>query len=159
MNKRVVVAVDLQEPRAGAVFYALSLAGRLKTPLTLLAVAAETRGQDSPGEDLAAAGLRADQKEWLDGVTKRAREQEVPLELFLATGPFSQAILEFVGSRGDIQFLVVGAGETGKKSTGLPDLSLSRLHQVFPGEILLVREQDRITNLSEMPLTTKGRES
>ena len=34
-----------------------------------------------------------------------------------------------------------------------------RLHQIFTGEILLVREQGRITNLSEMPIKTKGRES
>ncbi|MFZ5452485.1 MAG: hypothetical protein ACOZF2_11560 [Thermodesulfobacteriota bacterium] len=90
---------------------------------------------------------------------KQGRDAGVSLELFLATGPFSQAILEFVGSRGDIQFLVMAAGETGKKSASLPAPSLSRLHQVFPGEILLVKEQDRVTNLSEMPLKNKGRES
>jgi nucleotide-binding universal stress UspA family protein len=159
MNKRVVVAVDLQEPSSGAVLYALSLAGRLKTPLTLLAVAPETQGQAHPGEDPVAVELSEDQKLWLDRVIKQGREEGIFLELFLATGPFSQAILDFVGSRGDIPFLVVGAGETGKKSAARPGLSLSRLHQVFPGEILLVREQDRITNLSEMPIKTKGRES
>lgn len=159
MNKRVVVAVDLQEPDSGAVFYALSLAGRLQSPLTLLAVAAETRGRENPENDLTAAALRTDQKQWLDQVIKQGREQGVSLELFLATGPFSRAILEFVGSRSDIKFLVVAAGKTGKRSAAASALSLSRLHQVFAGEILLVREQDRITNLSEMPFSTKGRES
>ena len=159
MNKRVVVAVDLQEPGSGAVPYALSLAGRLQTPLTLLAIATETPGQAHPGADLAAAELTDDQRQWLDRVIKQGREAGISLELFLANGPFSQVILDFLGSRDDIQFLVVAAGETGSKSAGLPALSLSRLHQVFPGEILLVREQDRVTNLSEMSIKTKGRES
>ncbi|MDD5641434.1 MAG: universal stress protein [Syntrophales bacterium] len=159
MNKRVVVAVDLREPSSGAVTYALSLAGRLQTPLILLAVTPPPRNRAQPGADPAGAGLPADQKHWLDQAVKQGRDAGVSLELFLATGPFSQAILEFVGSRGDIQFLVMAAGETGKTSAPLPALSLSRLHQVFPGEILLVKEQDRVTNLSEMPLKNKGRES
>jgi hypothetical protein len=149
----------LQEPIKAAVVYALSLAGRLKTPLTLLAVAPVTPGPVPPGEDTAAVELREDQKQWLDRIIKQGREEGVSLELFLAAGPFPQAILEFVGSRSDIQFLVVAEEKTGKKSAPLPSSSLSRLHQVFPGEILLVKEQGRITNLSEMPLKTKGRES
>lgn len=159
MNKRVVVAVDLQDPSSGAVTYALSLAERLQTPLTLLAVVPPPRTRAHPGADPAGAGLPAGQKHWLDRAVKQGRDAGVSLELFLATGPFSQAILEFVGSRADIQFLVMAAGETGKKSAPLPAVSLSRLHQVFPGEILLVKEQDRVTNLSEMPLKNKGRET
>jgi len=154
MNKRVVVAVDLQEPRPWAVQYALGLAGRLKTPLTLLAVATDARRGKKVADNLAGGNLTASQKQWLDQTMEQGREAGVNLELFLAGGPFSQAILEFAGSRTDIQFLVIGVGAAGPAA-----IALSRLHQVFTGEILLVREQGRITNLSEMPIKTKGRES
>jgi nucleotide-binding universal stress UspA family protein len=160
MNKRVVVAVDLQEPMPWAVQYALGLAGRLQTPLTLLAVATDTKRGKKVAANLAGGNLAAGQRQWLDQTMEQGREAGVNLELFLAAGPFPQAILEFVGSRTDIQFLVIGVGGAASPATGLqPGLPLSRLHQIFTGEILLVREQGRITNLSEMPIKTKGRES
>ena len=158
MNKRVVVAVDLQEPTPWAVQYALGLAGRLQIPLTLLAVATDTRRGGKVAANLAGGNLAAGQRQWLDQTMEQGREAGVNLELFLAAGPFSQAILEFVGSRTDIQFLVIGLGGTAPAGPP-PGLALSRLHQIFTGEILLVREQGRITNLSEMPIKTKGRES
>ena len=155
MNKRVVVAVDLQEPRPWAVQYALGLAGRLQTPLTVLAVATDI-GPGAPVRDeLAGGDIDAGQRQWLDRTMAQGREAGVNLELFLAAGPFPPAILEFVGSRADIQFLVIGVGAASQPA----GLALSRLHQIFTGEILLVREQGRITNLSEMPIKTKGRES
>jgi nucleotide-binding universal stress UspA family protein len=160
MNKRVVVAMDLQELMPWAVLYAVNLAGRLKASLTLLAVAGETAGGKKAVAGLTAAQLEEGQRRWLDQVMKQGREEGVSLELFLAAGSFSQAILEFVGSRADIQFLIIGVGGTAKESASdLSPLTLSRLHQVFPGEILLVREQGRITNLSEMPVKPKWRES
>lgn len=155
MNKRVVVAVDLEEPRPWAVQYALGLAGRLQTPLTVLAVATDIGPGAPVRDDLAGGDIDAGQRQWLDRTMAQGREAGVNLELFLAAGPFPQAIIEFVGSRADIQFLVIGMGAAGQP----PGLALSRLHQVFTGEILLVREQGRITNLSEMPIKTKGRES
>ena len=160
MNKRVVVAVDLQEPLPWAVQYALGLAGRLQIPLTLLAVAMDVGPGAAMPDDLAGGNLDAGQRQWLDRTMKQGREAGVNLELFLAAGPFSQAILEFVGSRTDIQFLVIGVAGTAPAAPGeKPGLALSRLHQIFTGEILLVREQGRITNLSEMTIKTKGRES
>ncbi|MHB8067770.1 MAG: universal stress protein [Desulfobaccales bacterium] len=155
MNKRVVVAVDLQEPMPWAVQYALGLAGRLKSPLTVLAVATDIGPGAQPRDDLAGGNIDASQRQWLEKTMAQGREAGVNLELFLAAGPFPQAILEFVGSRADIQFLVIGVGAASQQ----PGLALSRLHQIFTGEILLVREQGRITNLSEMPIKTKGRDS
>jgi len=154
MSKRVVVAVDLQEPKPWAVQYALGLAGRLQTPLTVLAVATDIGPGAQVRDDQAGGNVDARQRQWLDRIMKQGRDAGVNLELFLAGGPFSQAILEFAGSRTDIQFLVIGVGAAGPAA-----IALSRLHQVFTGEILLVREQGRITNLSEMPIKTKGRES
>ncbi len=155
MHKRVVVAVDLQEPMPWAVQYALGLAGRLKSPLTVLAVAAASGPGAPVGADPAGGDIDAGQRQWLETTMAQGREAGVNLELFLAAGPFPSAIHEFVGSRTDIQFLVIGVGAAGQP----PGLALSRLHQIFTGEILLVREQGRITNLSEMPIKTKGRES
>ncbi len=160
MSKRVVVAVYLQEPTPWAVQYALGLAGRLQIPLTLLAVAPDTGPGGPVPENLAGGHLDAGQRQWLDQIMRQGREAGVNLELFWAAGPFPQVILEFVGSRSDIQFLVIGVGDPSPATAGdKPGLALSRLHQVFTGEILMVREQGRITNLSEMPIKTKGRES
>ncbi len=160
MNKRVVVAVDLQEPMPWAVQYALGLAGRLKTPLTLLAVATDPRQGKQAADNPAGDNLTAGQRQWLDRTMAQGREAGVNLELFLAAGPFSRAILEFVRSKTDIQFLVIGVGGAALPAAGpQPGPALSRLHRIFTGEILLVREQGRITNLSATPIKTKGRES
>lgn len=160
MNKRVVVAIDLQEPLLGSVSYAINLAGRLQASLVLLAVAPAT-GCGPPGVDtLTSTGLSEHQKQWLNHAMKLARNQGVRPELFQAAGPFPQALLEFLRSRTDVQFLVIGLGDTASEFSRNPLAStLPRLRQVFPGEILLVQEQGRISHLPELPIKPQGRES
>lgn len=160
MAKKVLVAVNLKIPTPWAVFYGIQLAARLKASLVLMAVFPGGVKKKSKTSLALEAELPEEQRLWLEQVVEQCQQEEVSLEIFLSSGPFFEEVAQFLASHRGIQFLVVGVPRdspvTEREGS---DAALKRIHHVFPGEILLVREQGKITSLADLPLPPKERKS
>lgn len=158
MQKGVLVVVDLQAPAPWAVFYAIQLAVRLKFPLALLAVSDQEAPRPSLAGSLSAGDLEEAQRRWLDQVLRQCQGEGVSLEIFLSSGPFFEEVARFLDSQPAFRFLVVGVprGQAEAEQQTRPS-ALKDLHRQFSGEILLVREQGKITNLAPSEPRPQGR--
>jgi nucleotide-binding universal stress UspA family protein len=148
--KRVLIAVNLEAPASWAVDYAIRLAGRLGASLTLMAVdqgapRGHRTGRRRP------EGLDDSQRAWLDRVVSQCPREGVSLEIFFSSGQFFEEIMRFVRSQPGIQFIVLGLPREGPGPAHRAFFTgLKPLNRVFTGEILLVREQGKVTSMSEI---------
>jgi hypothetical protein len=158
MAKRVLVALDLDSLASWAAYYGMHLAARLNSPMALMVVASQCG--ESPGAPLALDGLKEEQRFWLDQVMGRCQREGVSTEIFLSCGSFFEEIIRFVSSPAAAQFLVIGVPRDSlKKDYRIWLPALERLHQAFPGEILLVREKGGVSRLAEYQRQNPGRET
>lgn len=154
MNKRVLVAIDLDMPDSRAASYAVQLAARLKLALVLLAVVPPASGDAADPGGISLSGLKEEQSLWLGKVRERCQEEGLSLEIFLAAGDFCEEVLVFAQAQSALQFMVVGWPEDDRRER-YPGCTavLRNLHQHIGGDILLVRGQGKVTRLSELNVT------
>jgi nucleotide-binding universal stress UspA family protein len=150
VSKRVLIAVNLEAPASWAVDYAIRLAGRLGASLTLMAVdQASPRGHRTGRRR--PEGLDDSQRAWLDRVVAQCPREGVSLEIFFSSGRFFEEIMRFVRSQPGIQFIVLGLPREGPGPADRAFFTgLKPLNRVFTGEILLVREQGKVTSMAEI---------
>ena len=110
MTHRILLAIDLRDPSARAVSYAVNLAARLKLALVLMAVAPDTG--ETPGDwNLPLAKLPKKHRVWLQKVIEQSQREGLSLEIFLSAGLFYDEVLRFVRSQAAIRFIVMGLPE------------------------------------------------
>jgi len=151
MNKRVLLAIDLDMPDSRAASYAVQLAARLKLSLVLLAVLPANPGDAPDPGDISLSGLKEEQSLWLGKVRERCQTEGVSLEIFLAAGAFCDEVLTFAQAQSALQFMVVGWPEDDRRER-YPGcvVALKSLQQHLGGEILLVRGQGKVTRLTDL---------
>ena len=151
MNKRVLLAIDLDVPDSRAASYAVQLAARLKLSLVLMAVVPPRPGDPADPGDISLGGLAEDQSLWLGKIQERCQQEGVSLEIFLAAGAFCDEVLAFAGAQSALQFIVMGWPEEARREK-YPGCAaaLKSLHQHIGGEILLVRGQGKVTRLTDL---------
>jgi hypothetical protein len=151
MNKRVLLAIDLDVPDSRAASYAVQLAARLKLSLMLMAVVPPRPGEAADPGDVSLGGLAEDQSLWLGEIQERCQQEGVSLEIFLAAGAFCDEVLAFAGAQSALQFIVMGWPEEARREK-YPGCAaaLKSLHQHIGGEILLVRGQGKVTRLTDL---------
>lgn len=151
MNKRVLLAIDLDMPDSRAASYAVQLTARLKLSLVLLAVVPPPPGKALDPGDISLSGLKEEQSLWLGKVRERCQAEGVSLEIFLAAGPFCDEVMTFAQAQSALQFMVVGWPED-KRRERYPGCAaaLKSLQQHLGGEILLVRGQGKVTRLTDL---------
>jgi hypothetical protein len=151
MNKRVLLAIDLEMPDSRAASYAVQLAARLKLSLALMAVLPPGPGDPSDPGEISLNGLAEEQRLWLGKVRERCQQEGVCLEIFLASGAFCDEILAFARAQSALQFIVLGWPEDwGRDRYPGCAAALQSLHQQIGGEILLVRGQGKVTRLTDL---------
>ncbi len=151
MNKRVLLAIDLDIPDSRAASYAVQLAARLRLSLVLMAVLPPRSGDaDDPG-DISLSGLKEEQSLWLGKVRERCQQEGVSLEIFLAAGAFCEEVLAFARAQTGLQFMIVGWPEDNRREP-YPGCAaaLQSLQQQIGGEILLVRGQGKVSRLADL---------
>ena len=151
MNKRVLLAIDLDRPDSRAASYAVQLAARLKLSLVLMAVFPARGGDPADPGDISLGGLAEEQSLWLGKVRERCQQEGVNLEIFLAAGAFCDEVLAFARAQSALQFIVMGWQEDGRREQ-YPGCAaaLKSLHQHIGAEILLVRGQGKVTRLTDL---------
>ena len=151
MNKRVLLAIDLDRPDSRAASYAVQLAARLKLSLVLMAVLPPRGGDPADPGDISLGGLAEEQSLWLGKVRERCQQEGVSLEIFLAAGAFCDEVLAFGRAQSALQFIVMGWPEDSRRDR-YPGCAaaLKSLHQQIGGEILLVRGQGKVTRLTDL---------
>jgi nucleotide-binding universal stress UspA family protein len=151
MNKRVLLAIDLDLPDSRAASYAVQLAARLKLSLVLMAVFPPRPGDPSEPGEISLGGLAEAQSLWLGKVRERCQQEGVSLEIFLAAGNFCDEILAFARAQSALQFIVLGWPEDWHRDphAGCGE-ALKGLHREIDGEILLVRGQGKVTRVMDL---------
>jgi hypothetical protein len=151
MNKRVLLAVDLDTPDSRAASYAVQLAARLGLSLVLMAVFPPRRGDAGDPGAISLSGLEEDQSLWLGKIRERCQQEGVSLEIFLAAGAFCEEVLAFARAQSGLQFIILGWPEDSRreKYAECAD-ALKDLRQQIGGEILLVRGLGKVTRLSDL---------
>ena len=151
MNKRVLLAIDLDRPDSRAASYAVQLAARLKLSLVLMAVFPPRGGDPADPGDISLGGLAEEQSLWLGKVRERCQQEGVSLEIFLAAGAFCEEVLAFARAQSALQFIILGWPEDSRRDR-YPGCTaaLTSLQQQIGGEILLVRGQGKVTRLTDL---------
>jgi hypothetical protein len=151
MNKRVLLAIDLDMPDSRAASYAVQLAARLGLSLVLMAVLSTQPGDAGDPGDISLSGLKEEQSLWLGKVRERCQQEGVSLEIFLAAGTFCDEVLVFARAQSALQFIIIGWPEDDRRER-YPGCAaaLKNLHQHIGGEILLVRGQGKVTRLTDL---------
>jgi hypothetical protein len=151
MNKRVLLAIDLETPDSRAASYAVQLAARLKLSLMLMAVSPPQTGEADDPSEISLSGLAEEQSLWLGKVRERCQQEGVNLEIFLAVGAFCDEVLAFARAQSALQFIVMGWPEgAGREKYPGCAAALKSLHEQIGGEILLVRGQGKVTRLADL---------
>ncbi|MEJ2672112.1 MAG: universal stress protein [Deltaproteobacteria bacterium] len=150
MNKRVLLAIDLEMPDSRAASYAVQLAARLTLSLMLIAVLPPPSGQAGEAGDICLSGLREEQSLWLGKVRERCQQERVSLEIFLAAGAFCEEVPAFAQAQSALQFMVLGWPDERRQRYPDCKAALLGLRQHIDGEILLVRSQGQVTRLTDL---------
>jgi len=148
MKKRVLLAIDLDQPATWAASYAVQLAARLQLALVLVAVFPPLQGSARGDNEASLAGLDEEQRLWLGKVRERCQQEWVEMEIFISSGPFCEEVLRFAQAQGSLRFVIMGTSGRGG-SLSCSD-ALKSLQQQFEGEVLLVRGQGQIIRLGEL---------
>jgi nucleotide-binding universal stress UspA family protein len=158
MNKRVMLAIDMEAPATGAASYAVQLAARLKLDLAVMAIFPARRGRGAAKTEVTLEDLNEDQRLWLGRVRERCQQEGVGVEIFVSSGSFMEEVLRFSHSQSAMQFIVMGLdcppGGHPRCSPPLKNLSLQ-----FEGEVLLVRGQGKVMRLTDLCRENHGREN
>lgn len=158
MRKKVLVAEDFQAPASWAVGYAVKLAARLRSPLVFMGVAPPGNTDPDGGSSLIPENLDEASRQRLESVVRQCQEEGVDLEIFLASGRFFQEISRLLESTKHFRFMVVGVPcSASARELEAFSGALKELRRLFPGEILLVREQGKLTRFSDLKPRQQGR--
>lgn len=161
MAKRVLVVVNLDALASWAAFYGVQLAARMSSSLALMAISpsSEPEGEYRPTRTSPEA-LDEDQRLWLNQVVEQCQREGVSVEIYVSSGPFFEEVIRFVRSQRSVQFIVMGVPRDFPPENRFAfSAALKRLHSVFNGEILLVRERGRIIQVSDIDLQNSGKET
>jgi len=148
MQKRVLLAIDLDQPATWAASYAVQLAARLQLALVLVAVFPPPRAAARAAREASLEGLDEEQRLWLGKVRERCQREGVEMEIFISAGPFCEEVLRFAQAQSSLRFVIMGTSTRGE-SLSCSD-ALKALQQQFAGEVLLVRGQGQIIRLGEL---------
>jgi hypothetical protein len=149
MTHRILLAIDLRDPSARAVSYAVNLAARLRLALVLMAVAPDM-GETPGGSNISLAKLPKKHRVWLQNVVEQSQREGLGLEIFLSAGLFYDEVLRFVRSQPAIRFIVMGLPEDWPQNGQVHSSSaLKSFDGVFEGEVLLVRRQGGVMRLAD----------
>ena len=151
MARTVLVAVHLESPAYWAISYAIQLAARLRSSVVLMVVTRSSLWSDKrePAQ-IYLAGLKDDQRLWLDQAVARCQREGVNMEIFFSCGPFFQEVIRFVQVQSSVDFIVMGLpSDSPKRKRDAFPASIMRLHDQFAGEILLVQEREGVTQLAK----------
>jgi hypothetical protein len=156
MNRRVLVAVDLDSPTEFSISYGIRLAARTKSSVSVIAVSSSRLETNSPTAPQAISECSHHQLAWLNEAIDESRKRDTNIEMFVTSGDFFEQILQFVLSQPIIQFIVLdesnsAGGDAYKFSQGL-----RRLRKEFEGEILLVRRAGDVTHFSDPYGSARG---
>jgi nucleotide-binding universal stress UspA family protein len=158
MQPKVLVAIDFHAPAPRAANYAVKLASRLMCPLIFLGILPPGMADPSIGSGLNPADIPEAYRQRLEEVVRQSQAEGASLEIFLAAGSFFDEISHFLSGPDRFQFLVIGVPQEAA-SEKMPAFmaALKELHRLFAGEILLVREQGRIAQITEFDQRLQGR--
>jgi hypothetical protein len=151
MNKRVLLAIDLDMPDSRAASYGVQLGARLGLSLMLMAVVPPPVGGPGEAGDISLSGLKEEQSLWLGKVRERCQQEGVSLEIFLAAGDFCDEVLAFARAQSGLRFLILGWPDDARRER-YPGCAaaLQGLEQQIDGEILLVRGHGKVSRLTEL---------
>jgi hypothetical protein len=157
MNRRVLVAVDLDFPAEFLISYGIRLAARTKSSVTVIAVSSSGLGTKSSTAPQTISDYGRHQPAWLTEAIDESQKQDTNVEMFVTSGDFFDQILQFIRSQPIIQFIVLaesnlaGGDDNNKFGQGL-----RRLRKEFEGEILLVRRAGDVTHFSDLYGSARG---
>jgi hypothetical protein len=148
MKKRVLLAIDLDQPATWAASYAVQLAGRLELGLVLAAVFPPLPAGARDDGEATLEGLNEEQRLWLGKVRERCQQEGVEMEIFISSGPFCEEVLRFAQAQSCLRFVIMGTSGRGESLTCSD--ALKTLQEQFAGEVLLVRGQGKIIRLEDL---------
>ncbi len=156
MNRRVLVAVDLDSPAESSISYGIRLAARTESSVTVIAVSParfETKSSTAPQT---ISDYSRGQLAWLNEAISESQELGVNVEMFVTSGAFFEQILQFVRSHSVIQFIVLDESNLAGVEAHKFNQGLRRLRKEFEGEILLVRRAGDMTHFSDLYGSARG---
>jgi nucleotide-binding universal stress UspA family protein len=160
MQPKVLVAINFHAPAPWAADYAVKLAARLQCPLIFLGVLPAGMADPALDAGLIPADIPDIYRQRLEEVVRQSQKEGVKLEIFLSPGSFFNEISHFLSGPARFKFLVIGMPQgTLPEDMEAFAAALKELHRVFTGEILLVREQGRIAQITEFDQRPQGRKS
>ena len=156
MNRRVLVAMDLDSPAEFLISYGIRLAARTKSSLTVIAVSSSRLGTKSSTSPLTISDCSHEQRAWLNEAISESQRRDTNVEVFVTSGDFFDQVMQFIRSQPIMQFIVLddsnlAGGDAHKFSHGL-----RRLRREFEGEILLVRRAGDVTHFSDLYGSARG---
>jgi hypothetical protein len=156
MNRRVLVAMDLDSPAEFSIFYGIRLAARTKSSLAVIAVSSSRLGTKSPSSPLTISDCSDDQRTWLNEAINESQKRDINVEVFVTSGDFFDQVLQFIRSQPIIQFVVLDDSNLAGDDAHQFSHGLRRLRQEFEGEILLVRKAGDVTHFSDLQSSARG---
>jgi hypothetical protein len=156
MNRRVLVAVDLDSHKESSISYGIRLAARTKSSVTVIAVSFSKLGIKSSASPQTISDYSHDQLAWLNEAIEEGQKEDTNVEMFVTSGDFFDQVLQFVRSQPAIQFIVLDESNLAGGDTYKFDQGLRRLRKEFEGEILLVRRAGDVTHFSDLYDSARG---
>jgi hypothetical protein len=156
MNRRVLVAVDLDTPAEFLISYGIRLAARTKSSVTVIAVSSSRLGRKSSTALQTISDFSHDQPAWLNEAIEESQKRDTNVEMFVTSGDLFDEVLQFVRSQPIIQFIVLDESNLGGGDANKFGQGLRRLRKEFEGEILLVRRAGDVTHFSDLYGSAKG---
>ncbi len=156
MNRRVLVAVDLDSPAEFSISYGIRLAARTKSSVTVIAVSTSGLETKSSSEPRAISECSRHQLAWLNEAIEESRKRDTDIEMFVTSGDFFDEILQFVRSKPIIQFIVLDESNFAEADVHEINGGLRRLRKAFEGEILLVKRAGAVTHVSDPYGSARG---
>ncbi len=156
MNRRVLVAVDLDSPAEFSISYGIRLAGRTNSSVTVIAVLSSRLGTRSFAAPLTLSDCSNDQRAWMNEAIDEGQRLDTNVEMFVTSGDFFDEILRFIRSQSIIQFVVLDESNLAGVEAHKFNQGLRRLRKEFEGEILLVRRAGDVTHFSDLYDSARG---
>ncbi len=156
MNRRVLVAMDLDSPAKFSISYGIRLSARTQSSLTIIAVSSSKLRTTSPTSLPRIRDRSEDPRSWLDEAIDQGQKRGVNVEVFVTSGDFFDQLLQFIRSQPIIQFIVLNETNLSGGDAHKFDHGLRNLRQEFEGEILLVRKAGDVTHFPDLYSSARG---
>jgi hypothetical protein len=156
MNRRVLVAMDLDSPAKFSISYGIRLSARTKSSLTIIAVSSSKLRRTSSTSSLRISDCSNDQRTWLNEAIDEGQKRDINVEVFVTSGEFFDQLLQFIRSQPIIQFIVLNETNLPGEDAYKFGEGLRHLRQEFEGEILLVRKAGDVTHFFDLYGSARG---